>query len=144
MSERLDDLYKEVILKHNDHPVNYKKREEATEQVEAYNQFCGDHFHLYFDVVAEKITNISFHGYGCAISKASSSVLVELLEGKSLTEAEELYKDFMRMIESSDSSPAEVKNEQLLAFAAAKKFPGRKKCATLSWESLMEHLEERE
>lgn len=142
MSERLEDLYKEVILKHNEHPVNYEKKGGALHQVEAYNQFCGDHFYLYFDIKDGKIQEISFHGYGCAISKASSSVLVEILLGKSVEEAKELYKGFINIIQTSDDFDEKEIDHRLLAFAAARKFPGRKKCATLSWDCFMEYLEE--
>ncbi len=141
MSQGLEDLYKDIILKHNDAPVNYHKREEAQHQLEAYNQFCGDHFHLYFDIAEGIVKDISFHGYGCAISKASTSVLVEMIKGKSVEEVKSLHAMMQKIIHASEEDlHLAPEYEDLLAFAAARKFPGRKKCATLSWDELGEYL----
>ncbi|MCL4150800.1 UNVERIFIED_CONTAM: hypothetical protein GTU68_041443 [Idotea baltica] len=107
--------------------------------IEAYNQFCGDHFHVYLKMKDEQIEAISFHGYGCAISKASTSVLVEQLSGKTLEEAKDLIQLYLKTIRNPDDSADAP--EEFQAFAAAKKHPGREKCATLSWESMGEWVD---
>ena len=81
MNPRLKELYQSVILKHSKEPVSYEKREEAAQHLDAYNSLCGDRFQLYFELEDGKIKDLSFHGYGCAISKASTSVLVKFMEG---------------------------------------------------------------
>ena len=135
----LTDLYQTVILRHNNSPINYEKLEVYDHAVEAYNQFCGDHFHLFMKMKGDQIDSVSFHGYGCAISKASTSVLVEKLAGKTLSEAKETLHDFLTTFQESES--AENAPEEFLAFAAAKNYPGREKCATLSWDALKEWME---
>ena len=139
MNPRLKELYQSVILKHSKEPVNYEKREEAKQQLDAYNSLCGDRFQLYFDLEDDKIRNLSFHGYGCAISKASTSVLVQFLEGKSLDEAEQLAKDYLKSL-AEESESANLP-EEFEAFGAARDFPGRMKCATLAWEELVAFVE---
>ena len=82
MNERLKGLYKTIILEHNKEPFFFEKNEKATYGLKAYNQICGDRFELYFDVKNGLISDLTFHGFGCAISKASTSVLVKNLRGK--------------------------------------------------------------
>jgi len=130
---KTEDLYKTVILAHNDKPVNFFKQPDAAFVLEAYNQFCGDQFQLYFSIAAGKLQGVSFHGYGCAISKASTSVLVSLLEGKELAAAQALIRDFQAMIHSGQPL---LPQEELRAFEAARHFPGRQQCASLSWDEL--------
>ncbi|MEL6255310.1 MAG: Fe-S cluster assembly sulfur transfer protein SufU [Bacteroidota bacterium] len=139
MNPRLKELYKSVILKHSKEPVNYEKREDAGEHIDAYNSLCGDRFQLYFDLEEGKIKDVSFHGYGCAISKASTSVLVKFLEGKSLGEAQVMVKEYL----DSLSVEGEVIDlpEEFEAFGAARDFPGRMKCATLAWEEMADYFE---
>jgi len=87
MNDKLKQLYKTVILKHNNAPFHYEKKEMAPHQLEAYNPLCGDRFNLFLDVKNGVIESIHFHGYGCAISKASTSVLAKNLEGKKVETA---------------------------------------------------------
>lgn len=135
MNDKLKQLYQSVILEHSNHPVHYEKREGSTYTLDAYNPLCGDRFSLYFDVEDGKIRNLCFYGYGCAISKASTSVLAKRLEGKSLTEAAALCQAFAAVVQPAAPLPAEV-DEEFEAFAAAREFPGRIKCAALSWEEM--------
>ena len=139
MNPRLKELYQSVILKHSKEPVSYEKREEAAQHLDAYNSLCGDRFQLYFELEDGKIKDLSFHGYGCAISKASTSVLVKFLEGKSLEEAEQLAKEYLESL-SEDGEGADLP-EEFEAFGAARDFPGRMKCATLAWEELVAFVE---
>ena len=135
MNEQLKKLYKTVILKNNSEPFHFIKREEASCVVEAYNQICGDRFKLFFELENGKISQLSFYGFGCAISKASTSVLVQKLDGKNLDEARGVLDSFFKVINEGNEG-----NEDFLAFAAAREFPGRMKCATLSWEEMDKFL----
>jgi len=139
MEQQLNELYHPLILEHNQHPKHYLKRPEAGAVLDAYNSLCGDKFKLYLDIAEDRVVTASFSGYGCAVSKAATSVLMEKIQGKTLEEIQaliQIYFDITRTDQenSSDTDP------ELLAFAAAKKFPGRLKCAVLAWEAMDEHL----
>jgi nitrogen fixation NifU-like protein len=141
MNDKLKQLYKDVILKHNNDPFHYDKKEDASLVLEAYNPLCGDKFKVFLDIEGGKIQSIHFHGYGCAISKASTSVMVQALEGHSVEEARELCKDFLFALHhESEGHPA---REDFEAFAAAREFPGRLKCASLSWDEMSSFLKDR-
>ena len=142
MKEELKKLYQSVILKKNNNPSRFEKREDAGFVLEAYNQICGDRFKVYFDLVDNKISQLSFHGFGCAISKASTSVIVESLEGKTLEEGKLIVSKFLNTV-STEKSIEENIPEDFLAFAAAREFPGRLKCATLSWEEMTIFINEK-
>jgi len=138
MNDKLKKLYKTVILKHNNLPFHYEKKEGAAHHLDAYNPLCGDRFNLYVEVKEEVIESVYFHGYGCAISKASTSVLAKNLEGKTIAEALAICETFEGVV--SPDADTENENEELEAFAAAKDFPGRLQCATLSWEAMKAFL----
>lgn len=142
MNDRLKQLYQSVILKHHREPVHFEKNETATHVLEAYNPLCGDKFQLFFEVEGGRICRMSFHGYGCAISKASTSVLVKHLDGLPAEEALELCRQFEAMLQSEEEP--EAVDEEFAAFAAARSFPGRMKCATLSWEEMEKFLQGRQ
>ena len=108
--------------------------------LEAYNPLCGDKFQLFFEIEDGKISQLSFHGYGCAISKASASVLVKKLEGRPAEEGLALCREFLAMLQDEEGA-TEADDEELAAFTAARAFPGRMKCATLSWEEMGAFLE---
>ena len=137
LNTKLKQLYQSVILGHNNHPFKFEKNEGAQYQLEAYNALCGDRFTLYFDIEEDKFTNVTFHGFGCAISKASSSVLVKKIENQSIEFAKQISQQFFTMLEKD----MEIEDEELEAFSAAKAFPGRSQCATLSWEEFQAFLE---
>jgi len=139
MNQRLKDLYKTVILKHNNEPFNFIKNEKATHQLDAYNQICGDRFNLFFEIENGVIQSLTFHGFGCAISKASTSVLVKNLEGKTIEEALLQCEIFQKEVQPDLISEGNV-HEEFEAFSAAKDFPGRLKCATLSWDEIIVFL----
>ena len=140
MEQELNELYSPIILDHNQHPRHYQKRPEAGLILDAYNSLCGDKFKLYLNVQEDRVVEASFSGYGCAVSKAATSVLMEKIQGKTWEEVQVLVQDYLKAIKTDQGS---TKDEELLAFAAAKKFPGRLKCAVLSWEVLAEYLEEK-
>ena len=145
MDSKLSQLYQGVILKHNNEPFHFEKRPTAQHVIEAYNPMCGDKFKVFLDIENGVVTNATFHGYGCAISKASTSVLMKKIQGQSLDEVVKLVKDYFKIIEDNVTA-SEVWQEgvsyddELTAFAAAKDFPGRLKCATLAWEAMDEFL----
>jgi nitrogen fixation protein NifU and related proteins len=139
MEQELNELYSPVILDHNQHPRHYQKRPEAALILDAYNSLCGDKFKLYLDVQEDRVVEASFSGYGCAVSKAATSVLMEKIQGKTWEEVRNLLDGYFKVTKIGQESSSD---EELLAFAAAKKFPGRLKCAVLSWEAVAEYLEE--
>lgn len=135
--QHLDELYHSIIREHNKNPLNYFKNEDVTHKIEAYNPLCGDHFHLYFDIHDNRITNLSFHGYGCAVSKASASIFTKKMNGLTLDEALSLYERFYACAVEGK----EIGIKDFLPFQVASKFPGREKCASLTWESFKEYVD---
>ncbi|MCO6475311.1 MAG: SUF system NifU family Fe-S cluster assembly protein [Phaeodactylibacter sp.] len=142
MNDRLKQLYQSVILKHHKEPVHFEENEAATYTLEAYNPLCGDKYRLFFELEGGKVSRMSFHGYGCAISKASSSVLVKNLEGLPVEEALLQCRIFHALLQE-EAAAAPSDNEEFTAFTAARSFPGRMKCATLSWDEMERFLEEK-
>ncbi len=139
MNDKLKELYKSVILEHDRAPFNFKKNESATHIIQANNEICGDRFELFFEIKNGIIEDVSFHGFGCAISKASTSVLVKKINGQSISGAKKTIDLFLKNIISNNEN-SEIADEELSAFSAAKDFPGRQKCATLAWEEMGEFL----
>jgi nitrogen fixation NifU-like protein len=142
MRKDLHALYQAVIMRHNREPYHYEKRPEAEVVIEAYNPLCGDQYKLYLNIRDGRVQHAHFYGYGCAISKASTSVLIEKLEGLRIEEIPELAKRFIQVVTPEATPPADV-DEKMAAFAAARQFPARLQCATLSWEALLKYLENR-
>ncbi len=136
------DLYQQVIMQHNRSPVGFERDEDAPIVIEAYNPLCGDRFTLYLDWADGKLCRARFFGYGCAISKASTSVLMERIEGKSPVEIRALIDLMCCVAEPGCGLPDDLPDE-LRAFLAARRFPARKTCVTLSWEALAAHMRER-
>ncbi|MCO6360609.1 Fe-S cluster assembly sulfur transfer protein SufU [Roseivirga pacifica] len=142
MNERIKALYKTHIIQKAKDETYTGQLTDATHVIEAYNPLCGDQFTLYLKVEDDVVKNLKFNGYGCSISKASTAVLAESILGKSLTDFAKVWSDFMEIVnENAKASPEQISNnEYLLAFAAAREFPERKTCATLSWEALAKAL----
>ena len=143
MDRNPKELYREVILIHNREPFHSRKAGSAAIVIEAYNPLCGDQFKLYLDVEAGRVEEVYFHGYGCAISKASTSVLVKKIRGLTLEEIRGLAGRFFEVVKGGETTAAEA-DEELQAFAAARDFPARLQCATLSWDALLRYLDEKE
>lgn len=141
MEQELNELYHPLILEHNQHPRHYQKRPEAAVVLDAYNSLCGDKFKLYLDIEDDRVVRASFSGYGCAVSKAATSILIEKIQGKTLAEVRQILAEYFG-ITKTEATSLNQSDPDLLAFAAAKKFPGRLKCAVLSWEALEEFLDE--
>tara|TARA_A100000171_G_scaffold23872_1_gene22217 strand:+ start:309 stop:746 length:438 start_codon:yes stop_codon:yes gene_type:complete len=144
MNDRLKALYKTQILAHAKNPFNEGVLEDYSHKLQAYNPICGDQFDLYLKFEDDIIQSTSFKGYGCAISKASTSVLTKQLLGKRKNEAKALIELFLNVInpESSESPESITSDEELLAFASAREFPERLTCANLAWEKVKGLLEE--
>ena len=139
MSE-LNDLYQEVILDHNRKPRNFRKMDDATHAVEGFNPLCGDHITVYVRTDGDRIDDISFEGAGCAISKASASMMTANLKGKTAAEAEEAFQRVHEMLTSEEGSADEDTLGSLVVLAGVREFPTRVKCATLSWHAMRSAL----
>ena len=136
MSE-LSELYQQVILDHNKKPRNFHKLENANRKAEGYNPLCGDQLNIYLKIDDEHVTDISFEGSGCAISKASASMMTQAVKGKSQAEVEKLFDEFHRMVTGTLDEETEPNHlGKLKIFAGVREFPVRVKCATLSWHTM--------
>lgn len=133
-------LYSDLILEASRNPYHFERRPGAGITVNAYNAYCGDKYQLYLDTEGDRVTAIHFHGYGCAVSKASCSVLARELEGKTLEEIRQLAAAFVSAIHYSDQ-PTAVPPAWVDPFLAARDFPGRETCVLLGWEALLGQME---
>jgi len=133
MSE-LRDLYQEVILEHSKTPRNYRELPAASHKAEGYNPLCGDHYTVYVNVNGDSIDDIAFQGTGCAISRASASMMTQILKGKSPAEAESMFSRFHNLVTGQLQSQQDL--GKLAVFAGVSEFPLRVKCATLAWHTL--------
>jgi len=141
MSE-LSELYQQVILDHNKKPRNFHKLETANHTAEGYNPLCGDQLSVYLQLEDDRVKDISFEGSGCAISKASASMMTQAVKGKTKQEVEALFNEFHRMVRDEldeENEPNHLGN--LKIFAGVREFPVRVKCATLSWHTMHAALE---
>ncbi|HEU4400833.1 MAG TPA: SUF system NifU family Fe-S cluster assembly protein [Candidatus Polarisedimenticolia bacterium] len=144
MSE-LDDLYQEVILDHNKRPRNFRRLEGASRHAEGFNPLCGDRVTVYVALDADVVRDVSFEGSGCAISKASASMMTEILKGKTRAEAEALFKVFHALVTGEPKASAAAPDlGKLVVFSGVREFPVRVKCATLAWHTLRAALDNRQ
>jgi nitrogen fixation protein NifU and related proteins len=130
----LGDLYQEVILDHNAKPRNFGKLPEATHRCEGFNPLCGDRLTVYVKLAGDRIEDIRFDGSGCAISKASASLMTSTLKGKTRAEAVRLFDDFHALVTTDNDGSDSL--GKLAVFAGVREFPMRVKCATLSWHTV--------
>jgi len=136
MSE-LNELYQEVILDHNKNPRNFREIENADQTADGKNPLCGDALRVYVQMDGNTVTDVSFKGSGCAISKASASMMTQAIKGKSKEYAELLFNEFHRMVTGElDIETDENNLGKLKIFAGVLEFPARVKCASLSWHTL--------
>src|SRR3954464_14059518 len=132
----LRELYQQVILDHNRNPRNFKELPAATAKVDGYNPLCGDHYTIFLQTEGDVIKDVSFTGSGCAISKASASVMSSTIKGKTKEEAERLFDTFHRLVTGDSSGLSAADLGRLAAFSGVSEFPARVKCATLAWHTL--------
>ena len=138
MSE-LDDLYQSVILDHNRAPRNFRKLEDATNHAEGRNPLCGDNFDVWLRLDGEVISEAAFLGQGCAISKASASMMTQAVKGKTVGEARALFEKFHDVVTGA-GAPGSLPSK-LEVFRGVSAFPIRVKCATLSWHAMKTALD---
>jgi nitrogen fixation protein NifU and related proteins len=134
MFDDLNDLYQQVILDHSKSPRNYQKMPNANRVAEGKNPLCGDQITLYLDMDGETVRDVSFQGSGCAISKASASLLTDALKGKSREDVRRLFNKVHEMVTTGKVNDDEV--GKLAVFAGVHKFPARVKCAILPWHAM--------
>ena len=146
MSE-LEELYQEVIMEHNRRPRNFRELKDSNRSAEGFNPFCGDTITLYLKLEGERITDMGFQGSGCAISRASASLMTETVKGKSTEEIQRIFNAFHNMLTRGDTIEMESEDDvlgDLEALAGVSEFPTRVKCATLSWHALQAALKGQE
>ena len=135
MTEDVRELYQQIILDHNKKPKNFREIENPDRKVKAYNPLCGDQYTIFMTLEDDRVVDVSFQGSGCAISKASASIMTELVKGKTKEEAEQLFEQFHDLV----TGKLEVdmfELGKLAAFAGIRDYPARVKCASLSWHTM--------
>jgi len=138
----LSDLYQEVILDHNRRPRNFGQLPDATRTAKGYNPLCGDRLTLYLKLDGDRIDGVAFEGSGCAISKASASLMTDAIKGQSTALAAALFERFHQMITTPIDQPVdEDAVGKLAVLAGVREFPARVKCASLAWHTLKAALD---
>ena len=131
----LAELYLQIIIEHSKHPRNHRRLEDATRSAAGDNPLCGDRITLYVKLDGETVADVGFEGKGCAISQASASLMTAAVKGRTVAEAEALFRAFHNMVTGAAPGDAQLLGK-LAAFAGVKRFPARVKCANLSWHTL--------
>lgn len=139
----LDDIYQEIVLEHSRKPRNFRKQEEADRIQEGYNPLCGDQYTIYISIDGDTISDISFQGAGCAISKASASMMTEELIGKTKNQASRIFEAFRSMITKNNENITEELGD-IEVLQGISQYPTRIKCATLSWHAMHAALDEQD
>ncbi len=139
------ELYQQVILEHNKKPRNFKQLEHPTHEAEGYNPLCGDHLKVFLHVNdSQVIDEVSFVGDGCAISKASASMMTTAIKGKTVKQAKELFEEFHKLIVGElkpETDPHHLGSLEI--FATVWHYPMRVKCASLSWHTMKGALDKK-
>ena len=140
MSE-LRELYQEVILEHSKRPRNYRELQGASHKAEGFNPLCGDHYTIYVEMAGDIIQDVGFQGSGCAISKASASMMTQSLKGKTREDAEKLFQEFHKLVTGkTKENGGQSDVGKLAVFSGVSEYPVRVKCATLAWHALQAAL----
>lgn len=134
----LQELYQQVIIDHNHNPRNFHEIEHASHSAKGHNPLCGDKIDIFLTIKDDIIAEVSFTGSGCAISKASSSLMTEALVGKTVVEAEELFNIVHDMVTNGNAGVDAV--GKLAVLSGVHKFPARVKCAILPWHTMKNAL----
>ena len=132
----LRELYQEVILDHNKRPRNFRELEGADRHADGYNPLCGDKLALYLNLDGDVIADAAFLGSGCAISKASASLMTDAIKGKTVAEARQLFDRFHEMVTGADDPVEPEALGKLAVLSGVRDFPTRVKCASLAWHTL--------
>tara|TARA_Y100001970_G_C13646082_1_gene561266 strand:- start:18 stop:488 length:471 start_codon:yes stop_codon:yes gene_type:complete len=144
----LKELYKEIILEHGKSPRNFGKCKKYTHEAKGHNPLCGDQVQVYLKLNnKKKVEDLSFEGSGCAISIASTSIMTELVKGKSKDIAKKIVFDFLNMIKSTSEIKSNNLDEdqkmKIMSLSGVKQYPMRVKCATLAWHTLTSAIDEK-
>lgn len=141
MDQELRELYQQVILDHNKSPRNYRVMEHPTQDAEGFNPLCGDKLHIYLLLEDGVVKDVSFQGSGCAISKASASLMTSMIKGKTKEEAEKIFEKFHDLITGKLGEQISIDElGKLAVFEGVKEFPVRVKCASLAWHTMKSAL----
>ena len=142
----LKELYKDIILEHGKSPRNFGKCEKYTHKAKGHNPLCGDQVQIYLKLdKAKKVENLTFEGSGCAISIASTSIMTELVKGKTIEVAKNIIFEFLNMIKNTSIFKSQDLDEdqktKIMSLSGVKQYPMRVKCATLAWHTLTSAIE---
>ena len=138
----LRELYQEVILDHNKRPRNFGVLADAGRTARGHNPLCGDRLTLYLTLDGDRVADISFEGTGCAISKASASLMTEAVKGKTVAEVEALFERFHELVTTPPDEPVDTAGlGKLAVFAGVREYPARVKCASLAWHTVKSAVE---
>ena len=136
----LRELYQDIILDHGRHPRNFGKLDHPSHFAHGHNPLCGDKVTVYLKLDGDRIDEVMFEGRGCAISTASSSLMTEVLKGKTVEEANQLFRSFHAKVTGGEApalpEPLEEDADRLMPLTGVKAYPVRVKCATLAWHTL--------
>lgn len=135
MFEDLDELYQEVIREHATHPRNFRELPPPARAVDGHNPLCGDQVRLFVSVEGNRVKDVGFTGQGCAISKASASMMTDAIKGKSIAEVRRVFDAFHEMVTTGRCDPGAL--GKLEVFSGVHKFPVRVKCAMLAWHAAL-------
>lgn len=138
----LSNLYQDLILDHNRAPQNFRRMEGANRRVEGNNPLCGDRLTVWLRLDGDVIKDAAFQGSGCAISKASASLMTSAVKGKTRTEATDLFERFQRLVTGTLPSGEAESLGKLMAFSGLSQYPVRVKCASLSWHAMRAALDQ--
>ena len=143
--EDLTDIYNDLIMEHSMNSYNKKKIENATYSQMGHNPNCGDEIEIQIKINGNVIEDMAFTGHGCAISQASTSIMIDTLKGKTIEEAKEIIKTFIDMIKRETQNEEDLKKlEDAIAFKNISNMPARVKCALLAWHTIENILKQEE
>ena len=138
----LRELYQEVILDHNKRPRNFRAIDNPTRTTRGHNPLCGDRLTLYLVLQDDRIVDVAFEGSGCAISKASASLMTEAVKGKTVADAEALFERFHELVTAPADAPVSTTGlGKLAVFGGVREYPARVKCASLAWHTMKSAVE---
>lgn len=141
----LRELYQQIIVEHSKKPRNFGELEDASHTADGFNPLCGDQITVYLLLDGETVKDVAFKGSGCAISKASASLMTGAVKGKTRAEVEALFSRFREMVTRERGAPVDEEAlGKLAVFSGVREFPVRVKCATLAWHTLHAALEGKE
>lgn len=136
----LNELYQEILLEHNSKPRNFRKLDQANHTADGFNPLCGDRISLYLQVEDGIITDVGFQGTGCAISRASASMMTQSIKGQNLETAQQVFDQFHKMLTEPDAELDYDQLGDLETLAGVAEFPTRIKCAILAWHTMRSAL----